>query len=337
MPKHVNVPERGISVRLRARKPRDLRRWHAIRFSSSLSRPRRLHPVSADGGDEIWERTASDKSGEKIRFGKKSMGKGYSILICPWGGANVRRVALSRRALRGLEIVAVLLLCAKAYFFSDYLSLRLEREVVDQIKAEKEQNKERLARLYDQAEEMQRLLSRWKALKANVRASVPSRRGSSGEERAAVEQLEERLASLHGELESLVASIPTAWPVDGWVSSGVGLRVSPWTGKRQFHSGLDIPEPIGTPVHAPADGRVRLVGNNAASGRVLVLDHGDGIATHYAHLSKIHVPKDALVEKGQWIADVGSTGRSTGPHLHYEVRVDGVAIDPRRHLLKSSS
>ncbi|MBI2361202.1 MAG: peptidoglycan DD-metalloendopeptidase family protein [Deltaproteobacteria bacterium] len=265
------------------------------------------------------------------------MGKGYSILICSWGGANVRRVALSRRALCGLEIVGVLLLCAKAYFFGDYLLLRLERGVVEQIKAEEEEHKERLARLYDQAEEMQRLLSRWKALKANVRASVPSPRGSGGEELTAVERFEERLASLHEELESLVASVPAAWPVDGRVSSGVGLRVSPWTGKKQFHSGLDIPGPVGTPVHAPADGRVRLVGHNTASGRVLVLDHGDGIATHYAHLSKIHVPKDALIRKGQWIADVGSTGRSTGPHLHYEVRVDGVAIDPRRHLLKNSS
>ncbi|MCH8056136.1 MAG: M23 family metallopeptidase [Deltaproteobacteria bacterium] len=112
------------------------------------------------------------------------------------------------------------------------------------------------------------------------------------------------------------------------------MRRDPWTGKPEFHSGLDIPKPIGTPVYAPGDGVVDTVKRSKVNGRTLGLNHGQGITTRYAHLSKIQVKKGDRVRKGQQIAIVGNTGKSTNPHLHYEVRINGVPIDPRRKLIK---
>jgi murein DD-endopeptidase MepM/ murein hydrolase activator NlpD len=120
----------------------------------------------------------------------------------------------------------------------------------------------------------------------------------------------------------------------GKITSGVGDRVSPMTGRIEFHSGLDIPNPTGTPVYAPGNGTVEAAGEMNGNGRTVVLNHGQGITTQYLHLSKINVNPGEQVRKGQQIAEVGSTGQSTSPHLHYEVRVNGVPIDPRRSLLK---
>jgi murein DD-endopeptidase MepM/ murein hydrolase activator NlpD len=262
------------------------------------------------------------------------MDKGYSIVIFPWHGMRVHRIALSPFVLRFLAVAGVTLFCVNAYFFGAYLWLRLERHMIERMKAEAERQKQGLARLYQQTEEMQRLLAVWKTLRMNVRSSVPGRRAEVAEGEPSVDALEDRLKSVHRQLAKLVSSVPSDWPVDGRVSSGVGLRASPLTGEKEFHSGLDIPGPVGAPVRAPADGVVKLVDKNRASGRVLYLDHGDGIVTGYAHLSKVHVESGMAVRKGQRIADIGNSGRSTGPHLHYEVKVNGIPIDPRRRLLK---
>jgi len=116
------------------------------------------------------------------------------------------------------------------------------------------------------------------------------------------------------------------------VTSGVGIRPSPLTGEPEYHSGLDIPKPMGTAVHAPGDAIVESIDSKLGT---IVLNHGQEIKTQYSHLSKILVSPKARVRKGQLIAEVGNTGKSTGPHLHYEVRVAGVAIDPRQRLISA--
>ena len=108
------------------------------------------------------------------------------------------------------------------------------------------------------------------------------------------------------------------------------MRPSPLTGAMEYHAGLDIPKPIGTPVHASGDAVVQSIDDNLGT---IVLAHGQEITTQYAHLSKILVRQGDLVRKGQKIAEVGNKGKSTGPHLHYEVRLAGVAIDPRQSLI----
>ena len=149
-----------------------------------------------------------------------------------------------------------------------------------------------------------------------------------------VDELETSLASLQGELETLIVSIPTEWPTKGWVSSGFGKRRSPWTGKTAFHDGIDMANRRGTPVIAPGDAVVEYAGKNGGYGRTIVLNHGQGIITRYAHLSKIYVKKGDRVRKNQKIANMGNTGKSTNSHLHYMVQINGIAIDPLRYLLK---
>jgi len=141
---------------------------------------------------------------------------------------------------------------------------------------------------------------------------------------------------LHKFLESqkiLLASTPSIWPTKGWMSSRFGYRVSPFTGQKEFHKGIDISTRMNAPIIAPADGIVSHVGWDHGYGRVLMIEHGYGVKTKYAHLQKALVKKGQHVKRGETIALVGSTGRSTGPHLHYEVHLNRVAVNPLRYIL----
>ena len=127
---------------------------------------------------------------------------------------------------------------------------------------------------------------------------------------------------------TLLAATPSIRPTKGWITSGFGYRKSPFTGSREFHKGLDIAARKGTPVIAAADGVVSFVGSKGALGKTVVIDHGYGIVTRYAHLQKTLKKRGAKVKRGNVIATVGSSGRTTGSHLHYEVVVDGLPSNP---------
>jgi len=135
------------------------------------------------------------------------------------------------------------------------------------------------------------------------------------------------IAQLEDKHHHLMSS-PAIWPTKGWLTSRFGPRISPFTGLRQFHSGIDIAGEAGTPVIAPARGRISFVGDKGPLGRAIVIDHGYGVRTHYGHNSEITVRVGQEIERGQVIAKLGSTGRSTGPHLHYGVEVRGRAMNP---------
>ena len=127
--------------------------------------------------------------------------------------------------------------------------------------------------------------------------------------------------------------VPTDEPVEGGrIGSGFGFRIDPLTGRRAMHTGLDFPADTGTPILAAAGGVVVVQDYHSAYGHMVEIDHGNDLITRYAHASKVHVRKGDIVRRGQHIADVGSTGRSTGPHLHFEVWLSGVPQDPRRFL-----
>lgn len=142
------------------------------------------------------------------------------------------------------------------------------------------------------------------------------------------------LKSYFEDQQALLASAPSTWPVRGWVTSDFSVRLDPYTGERVMHEGLDIAANVGTSVHAPADGTVVFAGVEGGYGHVLVVDHGYGLKTRYGHLSRIDVKVGEKVHRGQQMAAVGNEGRSTGPHLHYEVRVNGVADNPRKFILE---
>jgi murein DD-endopeptidase MepM/ murein hydrolase activator NlpD len=135
------------------------------------------------------------------------------------------------------------------------------------------------------------------------------------------------------EQKNLLAHTPAIRPAQGWVTSAFAYRQSPFTGKREFHKGIDIANQHGTPIIATADGTVAFMGEDGAFGIVVVIDHGYGINTRYAHLQKGLKSRGDLVQRGEAIGFMGNTGRSTGPHLHYEVRLNGVPINPDKYIL----
>ncbi len=131
---------------------------------------------------------------------------------------------------------------------------------------------------------------------------------------------------------SLFASTPSVWPVRGWVTSPFGNRTSPFTGIPTFHEGMDIAAQTGTPVVAPADGVVIRAGFGTGYGNMVELSHGYGIKTIYGHNSRLNVKAGQRVKRGDVISYVGDSGSSTGPHLHYEVRLNGLPVNPVRYL-----
>ena len=147
------------------------------------------------------------------------------------------------------------------------------------------------------------------------------------------ESLAQLLEGLEGKRHQL-ESTPSIWPTNGWVTSSYGNRISPFTSRPQFHGGLDIAADFGTPIISPARGRVSFVGRKGPMGRSVIIDHGFGLKTTYAHTAKTYVARGEVVERGTPIAVVGSTGRSTGPHLHYAVEVNGRSVNPANYIFE---
>ncbi len=131
----------------------------------------------------------------------------------------------------------------------------------------------------------------------------------------------------------VLASTPSVWPTEGWISSPFGGRNSPFSSRREFHKGLDIKAKAGTSITCPAKGTVSFSGWDGAYGNSIVISHGNGITTRYAHMQKLLVKDGQFVQRGEAIGAMGSSGRSTGPHLHYEVRLGGVPVNPMRYIL----
>lgn len=147
------------------------------------------------------------------------------------------------------------------------------------------------------------------------------------------EMLQEELLAALRSNQGFFASTPSIWPTDGWVTSEFGYRRSPFTDRREFHKGLDIAGPTGTPIYATAKGKVISSGRDGAYGLTVSLDHASGLVTNYAHLQSIAVKEGQGVSRGELIGYMGCTGRTTGPHLHYEVRLNGIPVDPMRYIL----
>lgn len=135
------------------------------------------------------------------------------------------------------------------------------------------------------------------------------------------------------ERQSLINSTPNMKPAKGWITSRFGYRTSPFSGKTALHAGLDIAAAPGSPVYAPADGVVVFASYDESYGKLITIDYGYGVITRFGHLSQIYVQAGQKVNKWDVIGAVGNTGRSTGPHLHYEVRINGTPVDPLNYIL----
>lgn len=153
---------------------------------------------------------------------------------------------------------------------------------------------------------------------------------------SAIHIKQEHFQSLLNNLEdkrNILAATPSLRPADGWVTSRFGYRKSPFTNRKAFHKGLDIATRKGTPIIAPADGVVTYAGSKGLMGNMVTLNHGYGMITKYGHIYKILKNKGDRVKRGETIALVGSSGRSTGPHVHYEIHLNGVPVNPEKYIL----
>jgi murein DD-endopeptidase MepM/ murein hydrolase activator NlpD len=171
--------------------------------------------------------------------------------------------------------------------------------------------------------------------------SIPEVRSRSilDQAKSLEEGLQELIEAMR-ERQQILDSTPSIVPVkteDYWFSSVFGWRRSPFTGQKEFHDGLDISAPYGTPIIAPGQGRVIEIGHHRYRGKYLILDHGGQRFTTYGHLSRLNVTRDQEVERGQVIAYMGNSGRSTGSHLHYEIEVNGSVVNPKHYILNAKA
>lgn len=148
------------------------------------------------------------------------------------------------------------------------------------------------------------------------------------------EQSIQELTELMRDQQSRLAATPAIWPVAGWPTSGYGYRRSPYTGLLQLHEGIDIAARLGSAIRAPADGEVIFAGIRSGYGNTLVINHGYGISSFYGHCARVMMKAGDKIRRGDIIAEVGNTGRSTGPHVHYEVRLYGMPVDPANYILE---
>ncbi len=176
--------------------------------------------------------------------------------------------------------------------------------------------------------------TRTQAEQENLAQRVKEQLAWLAKEATRQEQALQELTAVAEQRSARWAATPSIWPVKGWVTSGFGPRISPFTEKLAWHDGLDIGAAPNAPVLAPAQGRVTAIGFDPKLGNLVRIDHGYGIETLYGHLAKPMVREGQRVKRGDVVGLVGSSGLATGPHLHYMVKVNGQAIDPMRYILE---
>ena len=298
------------------------------------------------------------------------MGKqSYTVLIVPKKSSKVSRFHLSSRLVKGVVASFALFIFASGYLLFDYASVKSQVWQVNNLLEENETQKGQLLAFANKVSTLENQMVKLRKFDAKLRVitnleapkNMESYVGVGGPDEGRtfdygkrrdviVQQMHSDLDNLNVEAavqeesfsevmefledkKSMLASTPSIWPVRGWITSNFGKRLSPFTGKYKNHDGLDVATRTGTPIVAPADGRVTYVGVESGYGKLLVIDHGYGVVTRYGHNSKIFVKVGNKVKRGHKVAAIGNTGRSTGPHLHYEVRVNGVPVNPKNYIL----
>jgi murein DD-endopeptidase MepM/ murein hydrolase activator NlpD len=267
----------------------------------------------------------------------------------------VRRVSIHKRWVRASAVVVTALFCCAAYglygLTQQALHLRIEEEN-NRLRLENERQRQQLQKLENRVDAIEDASRRLSEMSGGVPEGEQQQEGQPSEEGTSphgaggpaldaesVELLELRAARLEMDLMVYEAAlkerarVPSIWPVEGESTDSFGYRGNPFGGGgSEFHPGQDIAAPRGTPVLAPADGKVIEAGWKNGYGQTVVLDHGNGLTTRYGHLSKIEVESGQELRRGEGLGLVGSTGRSTGPHLHYEVRLGDLPVSPRHYL-----
>jgi len=302
----------------------------------------------------------------KFKEGKKCI----SVLLVPHFKGKVKAFKITSFYPKLYACAAMLLVffvCAGVFIAH---TLKENKELKDTVSQLYNTNIEQRKLLSEKADEIAQLKSRDRNLDTKIRdftekyremtetyissrlnSSLASRSGDRGEQsfvkdikelKSILESLREisdseavdlsGLAETEKKLKEYLDTIPTLWPAAGRVSDTFGYRQDPFTRKKTFHEGLDISAPYGADIKAAASGKVVFSGRQSGYGYMVIIDHGRGISTAYGHASRLLVKEGQKVKKGDVIAKVGSTGRSTGPHLHFEVRLNDTPVDPSKYL-----
>lgn len=295
-----------------------------------------------------------------------------TILIFGHKTSKTQHLRIRRKTIKvGLYLSAFVLLSV-TFFFCDYIQVKKNAFEVSRLREQTEAQRSQIHFFSSKIEELEKQVSKLKDFDKRIRIIANLERGQETtslmgmggpspsdlrerlkndrddkgliqQMKVDVERLEAEAASRETSLSELekvlqtkqdiLTHTPSIWPVQGWVTSDFGFRTNPFTGLTQMHEGIDISNRAGTIVVAPANGFVSDIGNDWVHGKFLVISHGFGMTTRYSHLNKVLVKTGQKVKRGDKIAEVGTSGKTTGPHLHYEVRLNGIPVNPMRYIL----
>ena len=289
--------------------------------------------------------------------------RGFNLLVVHGDGRRIARLTLPRWLILTMLGLFLAVPASVTLIYKDYLTLRSQRASLNQLSARVVEQQEMIDASQTKMRQIRAEIDGWRELHAKIwepfgpedgaskrsagigGGTGPSRSAETPERAAIGDELErltgivkdegDNLRALErflGRATRVLAALPSRWPVRGPVNSGYGGRTSPWSAKSEFHSGLDIGAPIGTLVKAPAPGTVVFAGTHQEYGQTLIIDHGNETKSLYGHLSKLSVAVNQKVQRGDVIAMTGNTGRSSGPHLHYEIQVKGQSVNPTSYL-----
>ena len=291
----------------------------------------------------------------------------YTFILVPHAEAKFRKIHLSKRtailvaSFLGLMVVVAGLLSFHYWqFYGEMRDLRRLRMVNAELRRQNLDYEVSVEHLNNRVTSLQDFVKKLSVM-AGLDTELPTEPGGGmGGFRedptstpSAYDEVKDSLHQMAGDLTMLeekgqvlerfyaehslmLASTPSIWPVRGYVSSSYGQRNDPFSGEREFHFGIDVSTPVGRPVVAPADGVVLYASKRGSYGNVIVLDHKFGMMTRYAHLSRFNVRAGKRVKRGDVVGYVGNTGRSNGPHLHYEVWVSDRPTHPLNYILEYS-
>jgi len=296
----------------------------------------------------------------------------YNILIFGHKTSKTRHLQIRKKTVKILFYLSGFALLSTTFFFCDYIQVKKKAFELGRLRQETQNQRFQIQFFSARIEDLEKQLSKLKEFDKKIRIIANLEKGqettpSMGmggpspsdirdklkrekdnaglvqQMKSDVERIQSEAMSREdslSELEKLLqvkkdmlTHTPSIWPVQGWVTSGFGFRTNPFTGLTQMHEGLDISNRVGTPIIAPANGIVSDVGNDIAVGKVVVIFHGFGMTSRYGHLHKVFVKVGQRVKRGDKIAEVGMTGKTTGPHLHYEVKINGISVNPMRYIL----
>jgi murein DD-endopeptidase MepM/ murein hydrolase activator NlpD len=285
----------------------------------------------------------------------------FSLLVIRGDGVRVVRFNFARPLALATFVGLAVAVSATGALLGDWLQLRqLTREAVT-FHAQIVEQRKTIDDFNRRVAELRKEVGGWSELHARIAEAFGPEVGRGGRDRgiggatmptdrpggrvSPADELNRLAETIMQEGENLraldrlmaragkvLAALPSRWPVRGAVNSEFGMRQSPWTQSQEFHSGMDIRAERGTAVHAPAAGTVVFAGAQPEYGTTVIIDHGQEIRSLYGHLSKIAVQAGQKIERGTVIAYTGNTGRSSGPHLHYEILVKGQSVNPRAYL-----